>query len=99
MGILPDPYSKSISLQDCKAACASDSACQGIIRKYSDGQGRGICYKRRNLVVSRCVSDPQWELYVNPASGVSTATTPKPVTQPPTNRYGCKYVSKNPHAR
>ena len=104
--IQPDPYSNSISLQDCKAACASDLACQGIIRKYSDGMGRGICYKRRNLVVSKCVSDPQWELHVNLASGgerfyriyykknvslVSTATTPKPVAQPPTNRYGCKY--------
>merc|ERR1711892_763388 len=46
----PDPYSNSMSLQDCKAACTADYNCQGVIRKTSDGQGSGVCYKRRNIV-------------------------------------------------
>ena len=53
--IQPDPYSNSMSLRDCKAACGSDSSCQGIIRKSSDGEAPGVCYRRRNLVISNCV--------------------------------------------
>jgi len=85
--ILPDPFSNSVTLAQCKAACKSDASCQGIIRKSTDGRNSGICYKRKNLVVAQCVADPTWELHVKPNSGVSTATTKRP----PTTSYGCKY--------
>ena len=67
--IQPGPYSNSMSLQDCKAACTADYNCQGVIRKTSDGQGSGVCYKRRNIVTSHCVRDPVWELHRKPTSG------------------------------
>merc|ERR1719320_1658737 len=47
--ITPDPYSESVSLNQCQAACETDSSCEGIIRKASEGQGAGICYKRKNI--------------------------------------------------
>jgi len=84
--IQPDPYSNSISLRDCKAACDADYNCQGVIRKSSDGQGSGVCYKRRNIVRSNCVRDPLWELHQKPSRGSSSATA-----RPPSNSYGCKY--------
>ena len=58
-----------MSLQDCKAACTADYNCQGVIRKTSDGQGSGVCYKRRNIVTGHCVRDPVWELHRKPTSG------------------------------
>jgi len=89
--IQPDPYSNSLSLRDCKAACTSDYYCQGIIRKSSDGEGRGICYKRKNLVLSNCVTDYQWELHRKPTTGGSPVTTTRRTTLRPSTSYGCKY--------
>jgi len=85
--IQPDPYSNSMSLQDCKAACTADYNCQGVIRKTSDGQGSGVCYKRRNVVTGHCVRDPVWELHRKPTSGGSASAT----SRPPSNSYGCRY--------
>jgi len=85
--ILPDPYSENLSLNQCQAACETDSSCEGIIRKASEGQGSGICYKRKNIVLSRCVRDPVWDLHMKPGSGGTSATT----SRPPSTKYGCKY--------
>lgn len=87
--ILPDPYSESVTLNQCKTACDADSSCQAIIREASDGEGSGICYKRRNLVVSKCVRDPVWNLHLKPGSG--SGGTPATTVRPPTTKYGCKY--------
>ena len=67
--IQPDPYSNHMSLNDCKAACNADYNCQGVIRKSSDGQGSGVCYKRRNIVTNNCVRDPVWDLHRKPSGG------------------------------
>jgi len=84
--IQPDPYSNHMSLNDCKAACNADYNCQGVIRKSSDGQGSGVCYKRRNIVTNNCVRDPVWDLHRKPSGGSSSATS-----RPPSSAYGCKY--------
>ena len=67
--ILPDPYSENLSLSQCQAACETDSSCEGIIRKASEGQGSGICYKRKNIVLVRCVRDPVWDLHIKQGAG------------------------------
>merc|ERR1719317_1607142 len=84
--IQPDPYSNHMSLNDCKAACNADYNCQGVIRKSSDGQGSGVCYKRRNIVTNNCVRDPVWDLHRKPSGGSSSASS-----RPPSSAYGCKY--------
>ena len=61
--IQPDPFSNSLTLDQCQAVC------EGIIRKSSDVQGSGICYKRRNIVIGNCVKDPVWDLHKKPGSG------------------------------
>ena len=71
--ILPDPYSDSVTLGQCKAACETDSSCQGIIRRAAEGQGSGICYKRKNIVLVRCVGDPVWNLHLKQGSGGKTS--------------------------
>ena len=67
--IQPDPYSNTLTLKQCQAVCDQDYSCEGIIRKSSDGQGSGICYKRRNIVFGNCVKDPVWDLHNKPGSG------------------------------
>ena len=67
--VLPDPYSDSVSLSQCQAACDYDSSCQGFIRRASEGQGSGICYRRKNIILSRCVRDSVWNLHMKPGSG------------------------------
>lgn len=84
--IQPDPYSNMITLRDCKAACDADHNCQGVIRRSTDGQGSGVCYKRRNIYTSHCVKDPVWDLHRKPSGGSSSATH-----RPPSTAYGCKY--------
>jgi len=84
--ILPDPYSDSVTLGQCKAACETDSSCQGIIRRAAEGQGSGICYKRKNIVLVRCVGDPVWDLHLKQGSGGEPAPTGRPTTQRPTTR-------------
>ena len=70
--IQPDPYSTNLSLEQCRAVCNQDSSCEGVIRKASDGQAQGICYKRRNLQLGNCVQDSVWDLHQK--------TSEKPVT-------------------
>ena len=67
--VLPDPYSDSVSLSQCQAACETDSSCEGIIRRSAEGEGSGICYKRKNIVLVRCVRDPVWDLHLKKGSG------------------------------
>jgi len=82
--ILPDPYPENLSLSQCQAACETDSSCEGIIRRASEGQGSGICYKRKNIVLVRCVRDPMWDLHLKQGSGGNPSTTKRPTTQRPT---------------
>ena len=63
--IQPDPYSQSLSLEDCKSACMSNPSCVGIIRNRSDGSGNGICYLRSSIELSKCDSQTEWDLYLN----------------------------------
>jgi len=63
--IQPDPYSQSLSLEDCKSSCMSNPSCVGIIRKTSDGSGNGICYLRSSIQLSKCDSQTEWDLYLN----------------------------------
>jgi len=62
----PDPYHNSLSLAQCQAACAQDSACKGVIRKA--GEQTGICYRRRGIQLANCVKDSTWDLFVKKES-------------------------------
>ena len=70
--IQPDPYSNNLSLQQCRDVCKEDPSCEGIIRKASEKQSQGICYKRKNLQLGSCVQDAVWDLHQKTAG--------KPVT-------------------
>ena len=61
--IQPDPHSSSLTLQQCRAVCEQEPSCEGIIRKASDKQSSGICYRRKNLQLGKCVQDPEWDLH------------------------------------
>ena len=61
--IQPDPHSYDLSLSDCQAACAADISCEGIITRVAY-EGGGLCYKKKNLVLSDCVRDPKWDLFI-----------------------------------
>ena len=61
--IQPDPYSNNLSLKECRDVCQQDSTCEGIIRKASEKQAKGICYKRKNLQLGKCVKDAIWDLH------------------------------------
>ena len=61
--IQPDPYSNNLSVQECRDVCQQDSTCEGIIRKASEKQAKGICYKRKNLQLGECVQDAIWDLH------------------------------------
>jgi len=58
----PDPYHSSLTLAQCQAACAQDSACKGVIRKA--GEQTGICYRRRGIQLANCVKDSTWDLFI-----------------------------------
>jgi len=64
--LLPDPYHNSLSLAQCQAACAQDSACKGVIRKA--GEQTGICYRRRGIQLANCVKDSTWDLFIKKES-------------------------------
>ena len=59
----PEPFSTNLSLEQCRDACDQDNQCQGIIRKASDQQEQGFCYKRTNLQLGNCVQDSVWDLH------------------------------------
>ena len=67
--ILPDPHSKALSLAGCKSACEMDNSCEGIITQAGN-EAVGLCYKRRNLQLSNCVNDANWNLFIK-AEGIS----------------------------
>ena len=58
----PDPYHSSLTLTQCQAACAQDSACKGVIRKA--GEQTGICYRRRGIQLANCAKDSTWDLFI-----------------------------------
>ena len=62
----PDPYHSSLTLAQCQAACAQDSACKGVIRKA--GEQTGICYRRRGIQLANCAKDSTWDLFIKKES-------------------------------
>ena len=64
----PEPYSSSMSLYDCKAACETDSSCEAIVIR-AGSEAAGPCYKRRNVDLSNCVSDTAYHLFIKSVSG------------------------------
>lgn len=88
----PDPFSNSVSLGECKAACRAQSTCEGVIRKSGDQQNNGICYLRKNINLHTCVTDSTWTLHQK-AKGSSPTRPTRPTSSPSTSRpssFGCK---------
>ena len=65
--IHPDPLSDALSLSECKKACEADNSCEGIVTQLGS-EASGLCYKRRNLDLSKCVQDPKWNLFIKTGS-------------------------------
>ena len=61
----PEPYSNSISLSDCKNACETDDACEGIVVKRGE-ESAGRCFKRKNIKLGDCSDNSQFDLYLKP---------------------------------
>jgi len=66
----PDPHHRSLTLEQCQAACAQDSRCKGIIRKA--GERTGVCYRRRGIQLTNCVKDTAWDLFVKKDSNTGS---------------------------
>ena len=66
----PDPYHRSLTQEQCQAACAQDSRCKGIIRKA--GERTGVCYRRRGIQLANCVKDATWDLFVKKNSNTGS---------------------------
>jgi len=81
--IQPDPFSNQLPLADCRAACDSRPACEGIVTGTS-----GQCYLRTKLDLSRCVRDPKWTLHLAPRFSGPT-TGPTTTTRRPSGGFGC----------
>ena len=79
--IQPDPYSNSMTLEDCRAACQSEDGCVAIIRKSSDEDSEGICYLRRNIEIEKCVQDVTWDLHKFLEKEIPVTTTQKPLSK------------------
>mmetsp|Transcript_91044 Transcript_91044/g.208645 ORF Transcript_91044/g.208645 Transcript_91044/m.208645 type:complete len:607 (-) Transcript_91044:393-2213(-) len=56
-----DPYSTSMSLADCQAACTDDSGCTAIVRV--NGQNTGNCWRRMNVDLSACETGSGYTTY------------------------------------
>ena len=56
-----------LSLSECKKACEADNSCEGIVTQLGS-EASGLCYKRRNLDLSKCVQDPKWNLFIKTGS-------------------------------
>ena len=80
--IQPDPFSNQLALADCRAACHSRPACEGIVTGTS-----GQCYLRRKLDLSKCVRDPKWTLHLAPR--FSGPVAPTTTTRRPSGGFGC----------
>jgi len=80
--IQPDPFSTQLALADCRAACHSRPACEGIVTGTS-----GQCYLRRKLDLSKCVRDPKWTLHLAPR--FSGPVAPTTTTRRPSGGFGC----------
>ena len=65
--IHPDPLSDALSLSECKKACEVDNSCEGIVTQ-AGSEASGLCYKRRNLDLSKCVEDAKWNLFIKTGS-------------------------------
>ena len=59
----PEPYHNSLSLSDCKEACETDDACEGIIIMRGQ-ESQGYCYKRKNIKLSDCEDTGAYDLYL-----------------------------------
>ena len=71
----PDPYSNSLSLEECKAACSGEEGCKAVVRRSGE-VGPGVCYRRSNVVLGRCVTDPAWSLFTLQPDGEGTPSLP-----------------------
>ena len=61
--LLPEPFSDSVGLTECKEACLGESQCVAIVRKRSEGIGKGACYRRTRVRLEECDQDSEWDLY------------------------------------
>ena len=58
-----EPYSPSMSLSDCQAACEVDRSCEGFI-SVSKNDEPGPCYKRKNLQPWECENEKYHSLFI-----------------------------------
>ena len=68
INILPEPYSSSMSLYDCKAACEADGDCEAIVI-LAGSEAAGPCHKRRNVDLGNCASGTAYHLFTKSDSG------------------------------
>lgn len=61
--ILPNPYSNSLSLYECKKACETDDSCEGII-VMAGKEALGPCRKRRNVQPNDCLHNSDQNLFL-----------------------------------
>eukprot|EP00930_Biecheleria_cincta_P073195 TRINITY_DN60510_c0_g1_i1.p1 TRINITY_DN60510_c0_g1~~TRINITY_DN60510_c0_g1_i1.p1 ORF type:complete len:419 (+),score=58.41 TRINITY_DN60510_c0_g1_i1:53-1309(+) len=54
------PFSKSMTVAQCEAACDSSQSCLGIVLPSN---GSPQCWRRGKLDLSKCVNDPGYDLY------------------------------------
>ena len=66
------PWGKAVAkvktLHACQAACveAADFGCHGVLFQVSTGN----CYRKKDIVVEKCVRDESVDLYVRPSATV-----------------------------
>jgi hypothetical protein len=65
------------TLASCKAACLASDSCEGIVV-----QATGECFRKRSIVVRRCVDSHDFDLYV-----AAFAVPPPPPARPPPPVY------------
>ena len=68
INILPEPYSSSMSLYDCKAACEADGDCEAIVI-LAGSEAAGPCHERRNVDLGNCASGTSYHLFTKTDSG------------------------------
>jgi len=85
--IQPDPYSNSMTLQDCSDACESEEGCVAIIRKASDEDSEGLCYLRSNIEIESCVQDSEWDLHQYLGDETTTTNKPTETTENPKSKW------------
>ena len=66
------PWGKAVAkaktLHACQAACveAADFGCHGVLFQVATGN----CYRKKDIVVEKCVRDESVDLYVRPSATV-----------------------------